>query len=95
MHYTLECATYATSKVLRHSILTSPRCLFVVGTLSFAMGKAIGDLLIVLGLDVSRSLRLARAHCNKQSWIHPSTSFEASCARITGALIGWFLMYDL
>uniref|UniRef100_A0A0R3WJX3 Sulfate_transp domain-containing protein n=1 Tax=Hydatigena taeniaeformis TaxID=6205 RepID=A0A0R3WJX3_HYDTA len=89
MRYTLECAsTPATSADLRSSVLTSPLRLTIIGTLSFVLGEAIGATLNLLGVDVDRSLSMARIYCDHHQWVHSSTSVEASYARITGALFG-------
>uniref|UniRef100_A0A915EXJ3 glucose-6-phosphatase n=1 Tax=Echinococcus canadensis TaxID=519352 RepID=A0A915EXJ3_9CEST len=89
MQYTLErTTTTAASTDLRPSALISPQRLAIIGTLSFVLGEAIGATLNFLGVDVDRSLRMARTHCDRREWVHPSTSVEASYARVTGALLG-------
>ncbi|EUB58191.1 Glucose-6-phosphatase 3 [Echinococcus granulosus] len=89
MRYTLKCTTTtAASTDLRPSALISPQRLTIIGTLSFVLGEAIGATLNFLGVDVDRSLRMARTHCDRREWVHPSTSVEASYARVTGALLG-------
>lgn len=89
MRYTLECTSAPAMSVdLRPSALTSPQRLTIIGTLSFVLGEAIGATLNFLGVDVDRSYRMARTYCDRREWVHPSTSVEASYARITGALLG-------